>query len=111
MSEQVQTLFGSDEAEAEMKRLEEDNARMLEIRARMGKRLVYSIGQTVDKLLSDKVRREDVLILLPLEAIDSIRIAGPVELIRGAGRLTLFGCRVGINKQSDRIFIGQEVKV
>jgi hypothetical protein len=76
-----------------------------------GKRLIYGIGEMVRQLRRAKVKKKDILILMPKRALACIKLAAPVELLQGRGRLTLFGCRVGINKQSDRIFIGQEVKV
>jgi hypothetical protein len=102
MIEQVQTLFDSDVAEFEEE---------VSVLAMEGKRLIYGIGDAVQQLRRAKVKKKDILILLPRRAMACIKLAAPVELLQGRGRLTLFGCRVGINKQSDRIFIGQEVKV
>lgn len=102
MSEQVQTLFDSDLAEAEAE---------IMASAVDGKRLIYGIGNAVQQLKRARVREKDILILTPPYALACIKLAAPVELLQGRGRLTLFGCRVGINKQSDRIFVGQEVKV
>lgn len=100
MTEQVTTLFDSDLAEAEV-------AKMVET----GKRLVYAIGQTIDKMRALEVKRSDLRILLPARALACIKMAAPVELVQGKSHMTLFGCRLDINKQSDRIFVGQEVKV
>jgi hypothetical protein len=104
MTEQVTTLFDSDEVEAEVMEMVET-----------GKRLVYAIGSAIDKMQALEVKRSDLRILLPARALACIKMAAPVELlqgqVRGRKRVTLFGCRVGINKQNDRIFVGQEVKV
>ena len=115
MSEKVQTLFDSEAAEAEAMALASKEIRLAEETvmemAEIGKRLIYAIGENVQKLERAKVKKGDILILLPPKALGCIKLAAPVELLQGRGRLTLFGCRVGINKQSDRIFVGQEVKV
>lgn len=104
MSEQVTTLFDSDAAEAEV-------AEMVET----GKRLVYAIGSAIDKMRALEVKRSDLRILLPARALACIKMAAPVELlqgqVRGRKRVTLFGCRVQVEKDIDKIIIGQEVKV
>ncbi|MBR2621075.1 MAG: hypothetical protein IKC97_01735 [Clostridia bacterium] len=115
MSEKVQTIFDSDAAEAEAMALASKEIRLAEETvmemAEIGKRLIYAIGENVQQLKRAKVKERDILVLLPPKALGYIKLAAPVELLQGRGRLTLFGCRVGINKQNDRIFVGQEVKV
>lgn len=105
MSEQVQTLFGSDEWE--VMAAEEE----ISISAVDGKRLIYGIGEMVRQLRRAKVKKKDILILMPKRALACIKLAAPVELVQGKSHMTLFGCHLDINKQSDRIFVGQEVKV
>ena len=102
MSEQVKTIFDSDAAEVE---------EVVSVMAMDGKRLIYGIGDAVQQLKRAKVKKKDILILMPQQAMACIKLAAPVEMLRGAERVTLFGCRVEINKQIDKIFIGQEVKV
>ena len=102
MSEQVKTIFDSDAAEVE---------EVVSVMAMDGKRLIYGIGDAVQQLRRAKVKKKDILILLPPRAMACIKLAAPVGMLRGAERVTLFGCRVEINKQIDKIFIGQEVKV
>ncbi len=108
MSEKVQTIFDSDAAEAEAMALASKEIRLAEETviemAEIGKRLIYAIGENVQKLERAKVKKGDILILLPPKALGCIKLAAPVELLQGRGRLTLFGCRVGINKQNDRFF-------
>ena len=115
MTEQVTTIFDSDAAEAEAMALASKEIRLAEETvmemAEVGKKLIYAIGENVQQLKRAKVKKGDILLLLPPKALGCIKLAAPVELLQGRGRLTLFGCRVGINKQNDRIFVGQEVKV
>ena len=102
MIEQVTTLFDSDLAEVEAE---------IAASAVDGKKLIYGIGEAVQQLKRAKVKKKDILILMPKGALACIKLAAPVELVQGRSHMTLFGCRVGINKQSDRIFVGQEVRI
>lgn len=102
MTEQMVTLFDSDVAEFEEE---------VSVLAMEGKRLIYGIGEMVRQLRRAKVKKKDILILMPKRALACIKLAAPVELVQGKSHMTLFGCRLDINKQSDRILVGQEVKV
>jgi hypothetical protein len=119
MSEQVQTLFDSDTAEAEAMALASKEIQLAEETvmemAEVGKKLIYAIGENVQQLKRAKVKKRDILLLLPPKALGCIKLAAQVELlqgqVRGRKRLTLFGCRVQVEKDIDKIIIGQEVKV